>query len=62
LQFGPFVTIRPKIFRVLYSLVPIPSLVRILVVLAPFLAFFVSTRSSRSVEQFYVSFCSASTI
>jgi hypothetical protein len=50
LQLGPFATFRPRIFRFLYSLVLTPSLVRILVVLAPFLAFFISTRSSRSVK------------
>jgi hypothetical protein len=52
-QLGPFVTFRPRFFRVLCSLVLAPSIKRILVVLAPFLAFFMSTRSSRSVEQFY---------
>jgi hypothetical protein len=36
LQLGPFVMFRPRIFRFLFSLVPTPSLVRILVVLAPF--------------------------
>jgi hypothetical protein len=54
-QLDPFVTFSPRTFRFLYSLVLTSSLVRILVALAPFLAFFISTRSSRSVEQFYIS-------
>jgi hypothetical protein len=52
-------SVKPRFFRVLYSLVLASSTKRILVILAPFLAFFMSTRSSRRVEQFYalVLFC-----
>jgi hypothetical protein len=62
LQLGPFVVFRPIFFRVLYSLVLALSTKRILVVLALFSAFFMSTRLSRSVEQFYALFCFVSTI
>jgi hypothetical protein len=59
LKFSPFSLFQPSFFSNLYRLVPTPSLGHNLVVLAPILVFFMSTRSSRSVDWFYatVLFC-----